>query len=372
MKMAAGRYGYLSGAALVLVLCGACSKESGEVEWQEEEILPGQSETCHTEPAEMHEGRYSVYEYEFKGRGEPHADEDCNYRGSEVVAKIHLEWPEAEAGLTEAALSKVRKAILWAAFSDEAVTHWIDLDHPVRYIVPEALGETEEALKARNKELCALEGYVWEEDKFGLSPSDWGRLTVDALSPTGVIANRGQVTGDALDLAIEGIKRKAHDDYKCDLSQKGHCCSRWTFIVDLRLDWPFGLGTKAGAEWYGQPVICVENEGYSNDGGNGCHDQYVASVFSLPDGRELGPDDYFAADTMDKLSQMVTERLYRECLDEAEAKERSQYSLDLKEAHMLVTKEGIKWTWDPYSILAGCYGAPSVTIPWEELTPFRK
>ncbi len=54
-----------------------------------------------------------------------------------------------------------------------------------------------------------------------------------------------------------------------------------------------------------------------------------------------------------------------------EAKERSEYPLDLDEACMLVSKDGIKWTCEAYSILPGCYGAPSAFIKWDELEAFK-
>jgi hypothetical protein len=41
------------------------------------------------------------------------------------------------------------------------------------------------------------------------------------------------------------------------------------------------------------------------------------------------------------------------------------------EVLMLVNKEGIKWTWAPYSILPGCDGAPSIFIKWQDLRKFK-
>ena len=54
-----------------------------------------------------------------------------------------------------------------------------------------------------------------------------------------------------------------------------------------------------------------------------------------------------------------------------EAKKMSKYPRDLDEAYMIVSKDGIKWTWGAYSILLGCYGTPSVFIKWEELEAFK-
>ena len=79
----------------------------------------------------------------------------------------------------------------------------------------------------------------------------------------------------------------------------------------------------------------------------------------------------FAADKLAKLSAFVTKRLCKELLEADEAEERSKHPLDLEEAYMLVSKDGVKWTWDPYSILPGCYGTPSIFIKWDELEAFR-
>ncbi|MBO4286956.1 MAG: hypothetical protein J5985_02185, partial [Kiritimatiellae bacterium] len=81
--------------------------------------------------------------------------------------------------------------------------------------------------------------------------------------------------------------------------------------------------------------------------------------------------DYFAAGKLKKLSAFVTKRLCKELFEEGEAGERLNHPLDLDEAYMLVSKEGVKWTWGAYSILPGCYGTPSVFIKWEELEAFK-
>ena len=61
-------------------------------------------------------------------------------------------------------------------------------------------------------------------------------------------------------------------------------------------------------------------------------------------------------------------------LEKEEVAERSKYPLDLvgDDVSMLVTKEGVKWTWDPYSVLSGCDGAPSIFFKRDELAQFRK
>ena len=102
--------------------------------------------------------------------------------------------------------------------------------------------------------------------------------------------------------------------------------------------------------------------------------QYVsenADSADQHDGIELGLQDYFAAGKLEKLSAFVTKRFWKELLEDSEAKERSKYPLELDEAHMLVSKDGVKWTCGAYSILPGCYGTTSVFIKWDELESFK-
>ena len=340
---------------------------------------------CSPAPVDLHEGCLSLHEYEFKGKGTPHTEEevkkygldDWGSRGSDVSVKVHVEWPEVTSGLSEAALAKVRRAILWMAFASEAPTVWKDQKTPIYYIVPEALGETEVSLKGRIKVLCAKEGYQWEDGEFGLSPADWGRLTDDALSHQ---AGRAPVKGEerlatnALELAMSGIKRRAQDCYRCDPAEENHGRSQWDFRADQHLDWPFGFVAKEGGEWYEHPVLCVWNEGYSNDGGNGCHAFYCAKVYNLPDGTELSAEDYFSEDKLKEVAVLVWERLLSELpLDDEEVKAKKDIEIDLSdnEVSMRVTREGITWSFDAYSYFAGCYGVTSVTLKWDELTRFR-
>ena len=331
------------------------------------------------EPDVLHEGRYSVYSYEFNGKGPAHKMSDVRKygldhtgsRGSDVSVKVHIEWPEERSGLTKDALAKVRKAILWMNFVAVPMT--------CPYVSPEALGETQETLEKRNKELWAEEGEDRDLEGFGLQPADWATLCCGALSyETGRLPAKddGRVTTKSLELGLADIKAHAQACYKCELPEKmddswWHCCSQWSYDVDQHIDMPFGLTTKENSKWYERPVLSVWVDGYDNDGGNGCHSKYCSKVYSLPDGIELDLKDYFAARKLKKLSAFVTKRLCKELLEGDEAKERSKYPLDLEEAYMLVSKEGVKWTWGAYSILPGCYGTPSVFIKWEELESFK-
>ena len=372
--------------AIIGTLCSGCSREQDEVyhdPYADPTVKVGQQQASEQiEPADKHEGRYSVHKYEFKGKGPAHKMSDVKKyeldhmgsRGSDVSVKVHIEWPDEQSGLSKEALAKVRKTILWMAFA-----HTPEVKP---YSAPESLGETEESLRKRDKELWAREGENREiDDEFGLQPADWAKLVGDALShKTGRIPAKddGRVTTKALELGVSGIKEHAQASYQCKPPENvnghwWHYCSQWSFIVDLHLDWPFGVTPKENAEWYERPVICVCNEGYDRDGGNGCHDSYCSKVFSLPDGQELGIEDYFAPDKLKALAAFVTKRFYGEHLEDEEVAEKSKYPLDLTgdEVSMLVTKDGVKWTWDPYSVLPGCDGAPSIFIKWQDLKEFR-
>ena len=96
-------------------------------------------------------------------------------------------------------------------------------------------------------------------------------------------------------------------------------------------------------------------------------------MFSLPDGRELGIEDYFAPDKLKALATFVAKRLCEKDLDDEESAENADCPIDLAgdEVSMLVSKEGVKWTWAPYSIRPGCDGAPSIFIKWDELKAFK-
>lgn len=331
------------------------------------------------EPAELHGGRYSVHSFEFKGKGLAHKMSDvrkCGLdhmgsRGSDVHVKIHVEWPEERSGLTKDALAKVRKAILWMNF--------VLVPMPCPYTSPESLGETEESLLKRNKELWAKEGEDRDLEGFGLQPADWATLCSGALSfETGRLPAKddGRVTTKSLELGLAEIKDHAKACYRCDLPEKAndsrsHQCSRWTFDVEQHVDMPFGQTAKESSKWYERPVLCVWVDGYDDDCGNGCHARYCSKVYSLPDGIELGLEDYFATGKLKKLSAFAAKRLYSELLEEDEAKSRLECPPDLEGASMLVTKDGVKWTWAAYSILPGCYGTPSVFIRWEDLEAFK-
>ena len=138
---------------LIAVLCVACSRENEVYQdpCADPNVRVGQHETEQIEPADKHEGRFSVHKYEFSGKGPAHKMADVKKyeldhmgsRGSDVSVKVHIEWPESQSGLSKDALAKVRKTILWMAFA-----HTPEVKP---YSVPESLGETEESLRKHDR-----------------------------------------------------------------------------------------------------------------------------------------------------------------------------------------------------------------------------
>ena len=368
----------------ILLLCAACSREQEEV-YQAADADPdeklGWQGSEQVELADQHDGRYSVYKYKFNGKGLAyemayirkyglHYEES---RGPDMSVNVHIEWPEEKSGLMKDALAKVRKTILWLNF--------VGVPFVCPYTSPESFGETEDTLRKRNKELWAKDGMDREIDEYGLQPSDWAYLLDDALSyETGQLPAKddGRVTTESLELGLAEIKARAHSDYKCKPPEKlnvgwFHCCSQWTFEIDQHIDTPFGTTSRENPNWYERPVLCVWVDGYDNDGGQGCHARYYSKVFSLPEGRELGIEDYFAPDKLEVLATFVRKQFYGRDSDDEESAEESNRLLDLvgNEVSMLVSKESVKWTWTPYSICSGCCGAPWVFIKWDELKAFK-
>ncbi len=329
------------------------------------------------EPASRHEGRFSVYEYEFKGEGRQHTKDEIEKYGmsptyvnrSLIDLVWHIEWPEQQSGLTPDALAKVRRIILWAT---------IGLETPNSYIPIETFGETEEELKTRIRRLRAKKGESWEDSEYGLSVTDYSYLASDALSlETGrkMPKDDGRITTQTLEKALSGLKRCAQDGYICKLSGDTHCCQNWTFISDLRLDWPFGITAKDNAEWYEKPVLCFSSDGYINGGGTGTS-YFLAKVFSLPDGRELFVEDYFAVDKLKELSNYVWQKFLEEWnfedAEKVDALKESKINLLDESISIVPSKEGMKWIWGYDTLCPRNDGTPAVFTTWKELQAFRK
>ena len=153
-----------------------------------------------------------------------------------------------------------------------------------------------------------------------------------------------------------------------------HYCSEWCFRIDLRLEWPFGVTAKDNAKWYERPVLYVCNDGYDCDGGHGYHGRVCAKVFSLPDGKELGIEDYFAKEKLAALLEAVIKRLQEDGFNKEELAGVLKSPLDLESDYvfMIVKKEGITWSWRPDTIFSAKDGTPSAFFKWEELESFKR
>jgi hypothetical protein len=262
------------------------------------------------ESAERHGGGCSLHVYSFEGTGRAHGE----HPGSDVSGGWSVEWPERSIGLDDGMLELVRKRIIEISF---AGNYWgFDKAHP-----PSTLDAAEAAFKAELRK--------------------------------------------RLDCRRMGACSAGCDGIDCE-----HICSRWNFVVDAKVDLPFGL--NGGKAWYARPVICLTNDGYANDGGNGCHSYFVSEVISLPDGKRLGAEDYFAKDELWAVAELAFEKMLEQnrlSIDDTFEKESTK--VDIGDLEMTVERDGITWTFPPYSVMAGCYGVLSATVSWSELEPFR-
>lgn len=259
--------------------------------------------------------RYSLHEYEFRGVGARHSKaEVAKY---EIDAEDHpdiscrwsIAWPEKGSGLDDAGLKTVRKAVIDGCFG-----------------------------------MNFYEAQQWKAPE-----------TIEAVEAE--------------------FRREAHNLFGCviETNETCHCCSRWNFIAESELTWPFG--SKQGEEWYQRPVLCFKNSGYSNDGGNGCHSYVAAHVFSLPDGRELDERDYFREDAMGEVFALVISRLFRDnklTVADTIEKDMSKIKYGPGDLCMNVSAKGMTWWVSAYDIFPGCFGVTTVTIPWQDLLKYLK
>ena len=332
-------------------------------------------------------GAFSLYTYSFSGEGKEHTKEEIekynisssfNSPGyySKVKSNIRIEWPEPESELSPAALAKVRRAILWMAFSQ------VEPFSIIPYERLKGLGETPGSIL---KYMGIVDTNRWEDLVYYISNSiedgyisnsgnfylcsfilsrDMGKLP----------AKEGDVVGDdCLRASLDFAKQYANECYECKPEkEENHLCSQYHFTAQTDLSWPFGLKAKEGAKWYERPVVCVNHYGYSNDGGNGDHSLIDSKVYSLPDGEELFVEDYFASDKLEELKAFVKQRLIFDWLendeDGIEELEANKFYLgDIK-----VSEKGMLFQWPVYAILSLPWNSPQVFIEWKDLEPFKK
>lgn len=198
------------------------------------------------------------------------------------------------------------------------------------------------------------------------------------LSPKALEALRGLI----IDNCFEGLRptRKIEDAEKQTRQRArkkafsldwSEFCSVWRFYAHGQLQWPFGL-TGDRTKWYGRPVLCFRNDGYSNDGGNGCHSYTRGFVLSIPDGKILHERDYFRADALDTVAGLVARQLEKKYSPDEVLTKKARVAADDSSCWITLSDQGMTWWIAPYAIFCGATGVAHVTIPWSELEPFAK
>ena len=356
------------------------SKEKEVPEWEKHYAHKYEDDISVTK-----KGAFSLYTYSFSGEGKEHTKEeiekyDISYPFnssvyySEVESKVSIEWPELESGLSPAALAKVRRAILWMAFSQVVPYGFIPYDRL------KGLGETPESIL---KYLDIIDTNKWEYLDHYISDSvEDGYISNSGnFCLCGFILSRfmgklpakvGDVVGDdCLMASLDFAKQYANECYECELTNH-HICSQYEFTAQVSLSWPFGLKAKEGAKWYERPVMCVTHWGYANDGGNGDHSFNTSKIYSLPDGEELYIEDYFASDKLKDLKAFVKQRLISDWINndedgKAELERNGFYLDDIK-----ISEKGMLFKWPVYAILSRPWASPEVFIEWKDLESFMK
>lgn len=235
------------------------------------------------------------------------------------------------------------------------------------------LGEDEVELRGSNVD--CMWSIAWPEEKSGLSTNGLKKVRkaiVNAAFGATCCDAETWKPGETIEEVEAYYKREARELWACkDRDDPQHFCSRWSFVADVKLDYPFGM--KGGEEWYEKPVLTFINTGYENDGGNGCHSYVNTGIYALPDGRELNERDFFRADKMEELFALVLKRFLSDNdLDEEDTIDKDLSKAELKpgELNFLVTSEGAVWYMNPYHLFPGYRGVTSVTIPWSDLYPY--
>lgn len=124
----------------------------------------------------------------------------------------------------------------------------------------------------------------------------------------------------------------------------------------------------ATKDWVG-----LAYDGYDNAGGNGCHALGCLVVLARK-GLTPMPLTWFAKDPVG-LQREVIRRL-EEALREQEGgcppftEYFSREAAESATPEFLPTPGGVRFRYDAYEILPGCYGMPEVTVPWRALVPF--
>lgn len=214
----------------------------------------------------------------------------------------------------------------------------------------------------------------WPEDKIKLPKPILQEVRRTILKMAFNTEIKEDITNKTLDNEKNKLQEEFYSNYRCNPAEELHLCSYLNRSADVKLDIPFGLEPSADIKWYSQPVVCISNTSYENDGGNGCHSGYKSKIIRISDGKFLTLGDYFAVDQLAKLEKFVWKSLLKSNnFKESDAfdKDKTKLNFAPNYAEILPTKDGMKWFFAPYSIFPGVFGITSVTIKWEELDDFK-
>lgn len=109
-------------------------------------------------------------------------------------------------------------------------------------------------------------------------------------------------------------------------------------------------------------------DGYTNEGGNGCHSYVSASVLSLATGCPLQESDFMTPAGLKAFPKVCFDRVSKkpDVKDYVNGNE-----TDAKAAlgNFVIEPEGIRWWLPAYSVFAGCAGVQDMLLSWQELKP---
>jgi len=218
----------------------------------------------------------------------------------------------------------------------------------------------------------------WPESGAGLSPAGLVEVRADLLdSAFGPLPlePRPRTLDEA---AAATLARAAEKESAVRRPGAGVTEGALSFVADLKLAWPFGrpgvLALPKLAESLGSAprlVLVAVNEGYENEGGNGCHSYTVARVYALPSGRRLVEEDYFRPDALKALFELIVRRAAAS-LPDTRPLDAALRSLWPGYGNFAVEEKGIRWYLPAYSLFAGCAGVTSVFVSWADLKPWLR
>ena len=122
----------------------------------------------------------------------------------------------------------------------------------------------------------------------------------------------------------------------------------------------------AGAKYVG-----VDYTGYYNEGGNGCHETVWKGVLALPSWQELRLGEMLRPGVQRSFAVWLATRIAREQkLDYAPWEPTAGAEVTLP--FFLPYKDGVQFTFAPYSYFPGVCGVTETKVPWEELKPWLR